>query len=101
MLTRMMESLSMDRQHTLTDTVTETAGITTTQPEMIIADQDQPGVYKCTECNAQYKKHGVLVNHLAKKHNIINTPLLSCDVCEKKFDAVKKLNRHKKSCLPL
>ena len=100
MLTRMMESLSMDRQHTLTDNVTETAVITT-QPEIIKAYQDQPGVYRCTECNAQYKKHGVLVNQLAKKHDIINTPLLSCDVCEKKFDAVKKLNRHKKSCLPL
>ena len=53
-------------------------------------------IYTCDVCSARYQKYGLLVNHLAKKHGVVQPTLLKCDNCDKCFDTVKKLNRHKK-----
>ena len=53
-------------------------------------------LFVCDVCSARYKKYGLLVNHLAKKHGVDQPTLLKCDACKKCFDTVKKLNRHKK-----
>ena len=54
--------------------------------------------YICQECGAKYAQYGRLVNHLKNKHEIVKgKELFNCNQCEKSFDTVKKLNRHKKS----
>ena len=54
--------------------------------------------YVCQECGAKYAQYGRLVNNLKNKHEIVKErELFNCDQCEKSFDTVKKLDRHKKS----
>ena len=55
--------------------------------------------FKCHVCNASYQRHGNLKTHLKTQHNIDEKLVLACENCEKVFDTVKRLNRHKKSCL--
>lgn len=61
-------------------------------------DAPKDNAYVCQECGASYLQYGRLANHMKSKHGIVNEKeLFKCDQCEKSFDTVKKLNRHKKT----
>ena len=66
--------------------------------EDVVEDVVTEKKFICQECSARYEKYGSLVNHLRAKHDKSpGNELLKCDQCEKLFDSVKKLNRHKKT----
>ena len=65
---------------------------------MISSHTAVPGSFDCDECGATYLKHGVLINHMRKKHGIESPDMrFKCSKCPKVFDTIKKLNRHMKS----
>ena len=61
-------------------------------------NQNVDSKFACQECEKQYTQFGRLQLHLKQKHGIADEAVLKCDNCDKFFDTVKRLNRHKKGC---
>ena len=68
-------------------------------PEGTKAKNEDSLPYVCDICAAKYKTYGHFRNHQVKKHNAFNDDnnTFKCSKCPKKFENVKKLNRHLKS----
>ena len=67
----------------------------TPQPQ-VNQEQSNDKMHSCDLCPVFYK-FDLLKNHMMNKHFIRIKDLIKCGMCPKSFDAVKKLNRHKKS----
>ena len=48
------------------------------------------GSYKCGRCSKVYKQKASLFKHLEKNHKIMIDSFLTCKVCNKSFENLKK-----------